>query len=105
MIAWLKRWGWVLAFAAGAIVVFILTAGRVRPNVKAVVAGAKAEAEATKLVSRIGRDEAKKLIEKQHEETIANLDEKERVQAAKLRDDPAARARFYARVAARKRRR
>ena len=97
---WFKRWGWVIAFILFAVFVVIVTAGQVRPNIKAEVDGAKAEAAADKLVARLGRDEAKKKIEEQYVGTIKAMDEADHVQAKKLDKDPSARAKFYARVAA-----
>lgn len=102
MASFCKRWGWVLVFVLVAIVVIVLTAGKVRPDIGAEIQAAKAEADAEKLKAQYGREVAKRKIEEQYVETIRELDTKEREQEAKLKDDAAARAKFYARVAAKR---
>jgi hypothetical protein len=61
---------------------------------------AKADAKAAKLEAQIGRDEAVKKIEEEHREVIAQLDEKQRVQAEALRQDPRKLSKWLAGVGA-----
>lgn len=99
MIAWFRKWWWVFALLILAIVVAIITVGKVLPNMEEIVKTAEAQADAKKLEARIGRDAAIKTIENQYAKTIDELDENQKKEAAELQNDPGARARFYARVA------
>lgn len=103
MIAWFKRWGWVGAFVLFAILVIILTAGKKRPNIKAEVAAAKADAKAEKLEAKIGRDLAVKKIEEEYRDTIAKLEEDQKKEAERLRSSPRDLSKWLARVGAGKR--
>lgn len=103
MIAFLRRWGWLLLFAAGAIIIYLVSAGKVRLNVQGEVAAAKADAKATKLVAEVGHTEALKQIEEHFDKVLTDLDTEQRTQAVVLRSDPAALSRFLARAASGKR--
>lgn len=100
MIAWLKRWGWVIAFVLFAILVAVCTLGKVKPNIKAEVDAAKAEAKAVKLEAELGHEKAVARIEEDYAETITKLEEEQKKQATELRKDPKQLSKWLARVAA-----
>jgi hypothetical protein len=98
MLSWLKRWGWVIAFIAVAVLIYVLTAGQKKLNIGAEVKAAKAEAKAEKLLAKMDRDAAVKVIEEEHRETIEKLDERQKKEAEVLRKDPRELSRWLARV-------
>lgn len=99
MLAWIKRWGWLVAFVFVAVLLIVLTAGTVRPNIKAEIAAAKADAKAEKLEAEVGHAEAVTKIENEYHETIAKLEIRQAIEAKRLRADPRALSRFLARAA------
>lgn len=99
MIEFLRKWWWLIGLLAVAVAVAIITKGKVLPDLEEITKTANAQAKAKKLEAAIGRDAAKKQIEEDYAETIEKLDDKQKVEAETLKDDPGARARFYARVA------
>lgn len=99
MIAWLREWWWVIGLIALGVGVAIATKGKVLPDLDEIKKTAKAQANAKKLQAKLGRDAALKVIKEEYAETINELDETQKQEAEKLKDDPGARARFYSRVA------
>lgn len=100
MIAFLRRWGWLILFGLGAAAVYVLTAGRVKLNVAAEVAAAKADADAVKILAEADHATAVRRIEAQHQETLDKLNGAQLLEADALRQDPRKLARWLARVGA-----
>jgi len=102
VIAWLKRWGWVVLVIAGGVLLYVLTLGRSKPPITREIEAAKAEAKAAKLEARVGRDEAVRQIEEEYQETLAELESRQKDEATKLRKDPKQLSKWLARVASTK---
>lgn len=98
MLGWLRRWGWIVLFAIGAILVVVFSAGKVKLDLGREIKAAKAEGEVEKIANSVGRDAAVRHIEKVHAKALAALDEKNKVQAEALKQDPKALARFLVTV-------
>ena len=99
MIDWIRKWWWLIGLVALAVLIWVKSGGQIVPDIEAEVNAAKATAAAKKLQARVGRERAKKQIEEQYAETINTLDETQKKEVKKLKQDPGARSRFYARLA------
>jgi hypothetical protein len=100
---WLLQHWWVPLTVAGAVLVWVLTKGRQGKSPALALMqeldAANAAADAKKLHAQVGYKQAVKQIEEAHAETLEALDDKQRVQASQLKDDPAALSKFLIRAA------
>ena len=99
VIAWLKKYWYIPVFTLVSLFTWIITR---RPGpfkqTNAEIKAIKAESEVTKLKEIIGTTAAKQLIEDKYQNEIKELDEKQKLQAKELEDDPAKLAKFLVRA-------
>jgi len=104
---WLKEHWYVPLFVLGVILGFVVS-GKARrkgpptAQLKAELQAITAGAEARKMEAVIGKVEAVRVVEETFSESMEALDEVERVEAEKLREDPRSLARYLVRAGRRR---
>lgn len=105
--AWLKAHWYVPLFALGVVLGFIVSGkcrrkgpppAQVKAELEAITAGAEAE----KMAAAVGKAEAVRVVEETYSEAREALDEKQRAEAEKLRDNPRDLARYLVRAGQRR---
>lgn len=97
--SWLTKYGALVALVVGGAIGFLLR--RPKLDVKAEVAGVRAQHDAEVVMIREGREAAIVHVEETHGAQVEALNQAEKAQAVELADDPVALAKLLARAGAR----
>lgn len=96
MIAFVKKWGWLILLGLGSVLTWIFTHKSPVKVVQNEYRATQAEGEVQKLLEERGRDAAIAEVQKKYEAQKASLSHDEQEQAAILKSDPVALARWLA---------
>lgn len=102
----LKDWGWVIGLGALGVVLLIVTAGKYSAPLKSAAGRLeeiKADRKASKKLVEEGREAALKAVDAEYDATIQKMDGYDAIKLETLKTNPRERARFLARVAAKRR--
>lgn len=100
---WFRRYWRLPLFIAGVILVWLLFRrwkGGAQPPMESIqreLQAIRAGAEANRLRAKLGAEKALQIVEKKYQQALADLDERQKIQADRLRDDPEALTRFIIR--------
>lgn len=97
----LERW-YIPLLAIAALVGIVLFRGRggiTFATLKRELAAIKEAAKVRQLLAKLGTEKARAEVERQHAEAIETLDADQKLEAARLREDPARLAKFLVRAA------
>lgn len=95
---WIRRWGWVVLVVVAGVVVYVLTASKIKLPIRGEIKAAKADAKAAKLEATLGRERAVMKIKEEHRATLEKLGERQKKQAEELKDDPRKLSRWLSRI-------
>jgi hypothetical protein len=93
------KWLWLPALVIAGLVLFLFGRNRNLIGwVKTELLAIDAKAKAKKLEANTGTAQARRQVEKEHKQTIKDLDEQQRQKAEKLASDPGALAAYLVRI-------
>lgn len=102
MIAWLKRWGWIVGIVIGAAVLYLLTRNQKHLPLDALdsaLKAARAEEKAEKMAAELGHERALQAIEEEHRDRLEQLKKEDAAKVEELSKNPGKLARMLARDA------